>query len=221
MFQDRVQAGRALVQELRKYSAEHPVVLGLPRGGVPVAYEVAHALGAPLDVWVVRKLGAPGHEEYGLGAIAEGEALYVDWGNVRMAGASATEVEAIAQAQAVELARRVKLFRGSRPPPDLRNKTVILVDDGIATGGTVKAAIQGIRKAGARRIVLAVPVAAASSLEEIAPTVDAVVCPLASWELYAIGQFYLDFAQTSDAKVIELLSRSREDLAHAAPPGPG
>jgi putative phosphoribosyl transferase len=198
--------------ELRPYAAEHPLVLGLPRGGVPVADEIARALHAPLDVWVVRKVGVPWHEELGVGAVAEGGSVHLNDDVLEHVGLSQDELsEAIARKQR-EVEERVKLFRGGLPRPELRDRTIILVDDGIATGGTVRAAIGSIRAQHPKAIVLAVPVASPEAVEELTHEVDRVVCLRTPADLYAIGLWYRDFGQVSDEEVIRLLERARREL---------
>jgi len=208
-FSDREDAGRQLAELLAGYKEESPLVLGLPRGGVPVAYEVATALGAPLDVWVVRKVGAPDFPEFGVGAVAEGGIVYLNRESIAEVGASDAEIQKIVREKTAEVAQRVRLFRGELPAPRLEGRTVILVDDGIATGGTVRAAVQALRVANPKKIVLAVPVAASASLEELAPLVDEVVCVQSTPALYAIGAWYEDFHQIPDDEVVRLLERSR------------
>jgi putative phosphoribosyl transferase len=209
-FQDRRDAGRKLADLLRDYRSESPLVLGLPRGGVPVAYEVARELKAPLDVWVVRKVGAPGQPELGLGAVAEGGALYLDRNLMRLLGLSEAEVLRTAEREARDVARRIQRFRGSHPPPDLQGRTVLVVDDGIATGGTVRAALRALKQGRPAKVVLAVPVAPAESLEALRPEADEVVCVHPAAFMRSVGEFYEDFSQTSDAEVQELLARARE-----------
>jgi putative phosphoribosyl transferase len=207
-FRDREEAGQRLAALLGRYRDEAPLVLGLPRGGVPVAWEVARALDAPLDVFVVRKLGAPFQPELGIGAIAEGGIVVLDE-RAGALGITEADIEAIKERESRELSRRVQRFRGGRPPPDVRGRTVILVDDGIATGGTARAAVRAARELGARRIVLAVAVAPASTVEALAPEVDDLVCVEAPEDLYAIGLWYRDFRQVSDEEVADWLARAR------------
>lgn len=204
-FSNREAAGRELAPLLAAYKKEDPLVLGLPRGGVPVAFEVATALGAPLDVLVVRKVGAPNWPELGVGAVAEGGVVYLDRGTMQSVGASDDEVQETVRQKQKEVAERVVLFRGDRAAPPIAGRTVILVDDGIATGGTVRAAVQALRAMNARRIVLAVPVAASQSLDELQPLVDDVVCVYSTPDLYAIGAWYDDFEQVADEEVVRLL----------------
>ncbi len=185
------------------------MVLGLPRGGVPVAFEVARALGAPLEVLVARKLGAPGNPEYALGAIAEGGAVVLEDEAVAESGAGEAELARLVEQETAELARRVRAYRGDRPLPPLAGRTAILVDDGIATGRTALAAVRALRRLGPRRLVLAAPVAAAETAAKLRGEVDELVC-LAEPELFfAVGSWYERFGQTSDDEVRELLERAR------------
>jgi putative phosphoribosyl transferase len=209
-FRDRKDAGRQLASLLMGYRGESPLVLGLPRGGVPVAYEVARALGAPLDVWMVRKVGAPGQPELGLGAVAEGGALFLDRGMMRSLGFSEAEVMPTVEREAGEVSARVARFRGPHPAPDIEGRTVILVDDGVATGGTMRAAIGALRERHPRRIILAVPVGAVESLDSLSLEVDDVVCAHPAEFMMAVGEFYDDFSQTPDAEVQQLLARARQ-----------
>jgi putative phosphoribosyl transferase len=213
-FPDRRAAGQLLARALAHYAAEAPIVIALPRGGVPVGFEVAAALRAPLDVWVVRKLGAPWNPELGMGAVAEGGYLYLSREIVREAGVSEEELARLIEAKRREVAARSRLFRGKRRRPELRGRTVILVDDGIATGGTVAAALGAVRRAGAAKVVLAVPVAAADSLEWLAESADDVVCLSAPARLGAVGNWYEVFHQVDDDEAVALLGRARR--AHAS-----
>jgi putative phosphoribosyl transferase len=217
-FLDRKEAGLKLANLLRRFAGRGALVLGLPRGGVPVAYEVAVALGAPLDVWVVRKVGAPIQPELGVGAVAEGGGLFLDPTIIAEVGASRAEIERIVDEQTSEVKRRIRLFRGGRPPPVIRNRTVILVDDGIATGGTVRAAVDAIRKLRPFRLVLAVPVAAKQALEALQNEVDEIVCVDPTDELWAIGAWYYDFRQVSDEEVVALLEKARSREVSAESP---
>ena len=214
-FRDREDAGRRLALELLPHATEHPVVLALPRGGVPVADEIARALHAPLDVWVVRKVGVPWHEELGVGAVSEGGTVHLNEDVLEHVELTRDELaEAIGRKQR-EVEERVKLFRGGLPPPELRDRTVILVDDGIATGGTVRAAIESIRAQHPKAIVLAVPVAAPEAVEALTPEVDRLVCLKTPADLHAIGLWYRDFGQVSDEEVVRILDRARREAREA------
>ena len=209
LFHDRTQAGTRLAAELRNRHEDAPIVLGLPRGGIPVAYEIARELGAPLDVCVVRKIGAPIQPELGVGAVAENGALFIDEETVELVDLSRGELERLIVEKRAEVDARVRTFRRGAQPLEIKGRTVILVDDGIATGGTVRAALQTLRTRGVARIVLAVPVAAPESLDSLAPLADDVVCLYAPEAFGAVGNFYEDFAQTTDEEVVALLERAR------------
>jgi putative phosphoribosyl transferase len=213
MFLNRSDAGRRLARQMLPFRGDDVVVIGLPRGGVVVAAEVARALGAPLDVWVVRKIGAPHQSELGIGALAEGGAVFLDSKAARLVAATEAEVGAIIAREQIELDRRVHAYRRGRPPPAIEGRTVILVDDGIATGGTARAALQALRSRRPKLLVLAVPVAAIDALEALAEGADEIVCLEPSSTLRSIGEWYNDFGQTSDEDVVALLDR-----AEAAPP---
>lgn len=215
-FRDREEAGGRLAAELDDWAKEHPVVVALPRGGVPVGHEVARRLGAPLDILVVRKVGVPWHPELGMGAIAEGGFLSLTQEVIEHIGISEEELSDAVEEQRVEVEQRVRRFRGDRPRIDLQGRVVILVDDGIATGGTVRAAIQAIRAAGAKSIVLAVPVASADVLESLSAEVDHLVCLLVPRELYAIGLWYEDFRQVPDEAVTASLGRAGQEASWSA-----
>jgi putative phosphoribosyl transferase len=205
-FRDRHDAGRLLAEKLRS-QADRPdaIVLALPRGGVPVAYEVAQALHVPLDVFVVRKLGVPGHEELALGALATGGVRVLNDPVVRALRLSPQVIDAVTRREQQELERREREYRGNRPPPDLRGRTVILVDDGLATGATMNAAVQAVRRQGPSKVVVAVPVAAPEACADLRRVADEVVCAVAPQNFQAVGLWYADFAQTSDAEVRSLL----------------
>jgi putative phosphoribosyl transferase len=206
-FDDRRDAGRRLAQLLLPLAGEGPVVVALPRGGVPVAGEVADALGAPLEVLAVRKLGAPHNPEYGIGAIAEDGTRVFDPEALAVLGINGGELDTIVVRESAELARRVEAYRGGRSLLPLAGRTVIVVDDGVATGVTDTAALRAIRRLGPSRLVLAVPVCAPDSLVRLEGEADEVFCLLAPPQLYGVGQWYRDFSQVSDEEVIEALGR--------------
>ncbi len=216
LFHDRFRAGRELAKALEQYREQSPIVLGLPRGGVPVAYEVARALGAPLDVWVVRKLGAPVQPELGMGAVAEGGEVYVDPHIVRAVGASEAEVEDVVARKTAEVEERCTRFRHGGAAPDVSGRTVLLVDDGVATGGTARAALRALRRRGVRRVVLAVPVGATETLEALSSEADEVVCLEPKPDLFAIGIWYEDFTTVEDEDVVDLLDRARRGFSAPA-----
>jgi putative phosphoribosyl transferase len=218
-FRDREEAGRLLAERLREYAGEAPLVLALPRGGVAVGYEIARALDAPLDVMMVRKLGVPWHPELGMGALAEGGAVYINREVLQEAELEPDELRAVIAEEASELERRVQRYRGGRPLPELKGRTVILVDDGLATGGTARAAIRALRGFGAGRIILAVPVAASQTAELLREEVDALVCVQEPGNLWAIGTWYEDFHQMSDEEVLVLLDQAHRNTG-VSPAGP-
>ncbi|HJR50189.1 MAG TPA: phosphoribosyltransferase family protein [Gemmatimonadales bacterium] len=204
LFEDRHDAGRRLAWLLEKYRQEQPVVLGLPRGGVVVAYEVARALGAPLDVLIVRKIGVPGAEEFAMGATAAGSTL-VDAELVRRLRIPPAVVDAIVRRETAELHRREALYRGARAPVEVRGRTVLVVDDGLATGATAQAAVRALRARAPRRIVFAAPVCSqegAAALRGVADSVECLECPADMW---AVGYWYRDFSAATDAEVIQCL----------------
>ena len=208
-FQNRAEAGQRLATKLTQY-AHRPdvIVLGLPRGGVPVACEVARNLHVPLDIFIVRKLGVPGHEELAMGAIARGEVRVL---NAEVIEALQIPDEVINQVAALEwseLERREQTYRGNRPPPELLGRTVILVDDGLATGSTMRAAVAALRQMEVRSIVVAIPVAALATVREMQAEVEELVVVLAPAQFFSVGQWYADFSQTTDAEVRELLDPS-------------
>jgi predicted phosphoribosyltransferase len=208
-FRDRREAGRLLAAQLAEYANQPGVlVLALPRGGVPVGFEVARALGAPLDVFVVRKLGVPDHEEVAMGAIATGGVRILHEELIRALRIPRHLIEAVAAKEQEEQARRERLYRGDRPAPDVRDRTVILVDDGLATGATMQAAIKALRQQHPARIVVAVPIAAPETCDELKTEADDVVCAVTPEPFYAVGLWYDDFSQTTDDEVRDLLSRS-------------
>ena len=210
LYADRSHAGQALADALRSYAGRSDViVLALPRGGVPVASRVAEALEAPLDVFLVRKLGFPGNEEFAMGAIASGGVRVLNETVLDRYAVPEALVEAVVRREERELARRERSYRGDRPPLDPRGKTVIVVDDGLATGFSMRAAVTALRSLGPRRIVVAVPVGPRESVEELRRLADEVVCPSTPEPFLAVGHFYDAFDQTSDREVVDLLSRAR------------
>ncbi len=207
-YQNRIDAGRILAGELRRYAhSKHVIVLALPRGGVPVAHEIAKALDLPLDVYIVRKLGVPGHEELAMGAIGSGGVRILNENVLKELALSPSQLAHVTEREEAELARRESVYRGERAYPAIKGNTVILVDDGIATGATMRAAIAGLRQLDPHKIIVAVPVAARDSLELIAQEVDEVVCPLVPRDFNAVAKWYDAFPQTSDAEVTELLQK--------------
>jgi putative phosphoribosyl transferase len=196
------------------------IVLALPRGGVPVAFEVSQALGAPLDVFLVRKLGMPGHEEFAIGAIASGGVTVLNEETLRDYGVGREQVEAVVEAEQRELERRERRYRGDRPFPDLTGRTVILIDDGLATGSTMRAAVAALRQERPARVIVAVPTAPPETCEELRPIVDEMICLITPDPFYAVGLWYEDFSQTTDDEVHELLERAAR-LSNAAPSSRG
>jgi putative phosphoribosyl transferase len=221
-FHDRRAAGRLLAAKLTAYANRSDVVvLALPRGGVPVAYEVAGALRAPLDVFLVRKLGAPGHEELAMGAVATGGVRVINDEVVEALHVRQDAIDAVAAQQIEEMRRRERLYRGDRPPPDVQGRTVILVDDGLATGATMRAAILALRQRHPARIVVAVPTASPDICEALTSEAAEVVCAMTPEPFVAVGYWYDDFSQTTDDEVCRLLrSRSEEQQPTDAHPTP-
>ena len=213
LFKDRTDAGRQLADALEQYTdSENIVVLALPRGGVPVAYEVAQALQAPLDVMVVRKLGVPGQKELAMGAIASGNILVINEEIVSHLGISQQAIDEVAEQEGLELERRERLYRGDECGSEIRDKTIILVDDGIATGATMRAAIAAINKQQPAQLVVAVPTSARDSYNTISKEVDRVVCLSTPVPFMAVGCWYHNFGQTSDEEVSQLLRKASENL---------
>src|SRR5438874_2977266 len=211
-FRDRGDAGRKLATGLMGYAGRPDLlVLALPRGGVPVAYEVARALGARLDVFLVRKLGLPGHEELAMGAIASGGVRVLNQDVVNVLQIPEQLIDKVAEAELRELERREHTYRGNRPPPDVHGKTIILVDDGLATGSTMRAAATALRQQGPARIVVGVPVAAPEICEEFRDEVDDIVCAITPEVLFGVGAWYQDFSQTTDDEVRDLLAQAARD----------
>ena len=217
VYRDRRDAGRVLATSLRAHAGRPGLlVLALPRGGVPVAAEVAEALHAPLDVFVVRKLGMPGHEEYAMGAIASGGVRVLDEQTVHRLGLSDDEVDAVTRAEQRELDRRERLYRDDRPMPELRGRTVILVDDGLATGSTMLAAVRAVRAQRPARTVVAVPTAAADTCDMLRDEADEVICADTPDAFRAVSLWYDDFSQTSDEEVRQLLQQAWHATPHHA-----
>lgn len=218
LFRNRAEAGRLLANHLKDYANRTDViVLALPRGGVPVAFEVAEALRAPLDIYVVRKLGVPGREELAMGAIATGGVCVTNAEVVSHFHVGREDFESVSARESAELERREREYRGGRPAPDLSGRTVILVDDGLATGSTMRAAAAALRRQGPARIVVAVPVGAPQTCEEFREEVDEVVCAVTPEPFHGVGQWYDDFSQTSDSDVHMLLGRTVARDARDAP----
>jgi putative phosphoribosyl transferase len=226
LYRNRSEAGKLLAAQLAKYARRQDVfVFALPRGGVPVAFEVAKALRAPLDIFLVRKLGVPGHEELAMGAIATGGIRVLNREVVDNLGIPANVVDAVAARELRELERRERVYRGDRPEPEVRAKTVILVDDGLATGSTMRAAAAALRQQRPARIVVAVPVSAVETCDEYRMGVDEITCLKTPEPFYGVGLWYEDFSQTTDQEVRELLEnatreyadeRNERELAHAS-----
>jgi predicted phosphoribosyltransferase len=217
-FRDRSEAGRYLAARLHQY-ANRPdvIVLALPRGGVPVAFEVARQLNVPLDVFLVRKLGLPGREELAMGAIATGGVRVLNDEVIRVLRVPEEIIDAVAAQEQEELERRERLYRGDRPPPDVRGRTVILVDDGLATGSTMRAAIAALRAQHPARIVVAVPVGAPDTCAEFKDEADDVICARTPEPFFAVGLWYADFSQTTDEEVHDLLRRAAEEHTPEVP----
>ena len=215
-LRDRRDAGRQLAVVLAERTLRSPVVLALPRGGVPVAFEVAWTFQVPLEVFVARKVGAPGQPELGMGAIAEGGGAVMDRQAVQAAGVEADELDHLVEVERRELDRRVRHYRGDRPLPDLAGRDVVLVDDGLATGVTAEVALRALRDRNPGSLVLAVPVGASGAVDRLGQIADAVICLARPQPFHAVGQFYAHFDQTTDEEVLDLLARTRTH-AEAAP----
>jgi putative phosphoribosyl transferase len=210
-FRDRQDAGRGLAGRLAGYRGESPIVFALPRGGVPVGYEIAHALEAPLDIFIARKLGAPGREEFGIGAVAQGGVRVLNERAVEALEIPEEYIERVAKQETEEIERRLLILRGDRPQPEVEGRTAILVDDGLATGVTARAAVEALRRRNPGRLVLAVPVCAARSVKLLRSEVDELVCLEAPSNLMAISLWYQDFYQVGDEQVVDLLERARRE----------
>ena len=214
-FSNRTEAGRALSRGLSQYAGRNDVVvLALPRGGVPVGFEIAHALHAPLDVYLVRKLGAPHYEELAIGAIASSGVRVLNETVVQQLRVTVDEIEDVTRREATELQRREKAFRDGRPPVPVQDRVCILVDDGLATGSTMRAAVMALKKQRPQRIIVAVPVASADTCAEFESLVDEVICLYTPEPFMAVGRWYDDFTQTSDDEVRESLERAAHEMAH-------
>lgn len=210
VFEDRHDAGRALVPEVQRCDLNNPIILGLPRGGVPLAYEVAIALNAPLDTIVVRKLGAPFQPELAIGAIASGDVYVLNEAIVRSLAIDEASIAEIVARESAELKRREQQYRGDRPYPDLSQYDVVLVDDGLATGATMRAAVQAVQSMSPSTTTVAVPTGSESAVRKVTALVDRVICLESPAEFSAVGQFYHDFSQTTDEEVRELLERAQK-----------
>lgn len=214
VFDNRADAGRVLASLLAEYAnRDDVIVMGLPRGGVPVAYEVARALHVPLDVLLVRKLGVPGHEELAFGAVASGGVRILNRSVIRGAEVSNAEIEAVTQSEEQELERREHAYRDDRPPPRLKGRTVLVVDDGLATGASMKAAVLALREREPAKIVIAVPAAARETCDDFRDQVDDIVCAATPEPFHAVGLWYKDFSQTTDEEVRALLARAAHQLS--------
>jgi putative phosphoribosyl transferase len=219
IFANRCAAGRELAAHLTAHLTAiplpDPIVLALPRGGVPVGYEVAHRLGAPLDVLVVRKVGAPGQPELAIGAVGPMGVTVMDWETMALVGVDESQFERVARAERAEVERRERQFRGVEPLPDLHGRSAILIDDGLATGSTMVAAVDVARRLGAGAVIVAVPVGSSEACRRLAQRADRVICPLVPEPFMAVGNWYQDFTQTDDAEVRRLLHLARlEQAAH-------
>ena len=210
IYKNRSEAGQTLAAQLSHYAnRDDVIVLALPRGGVPVAFEVAKVLHTPLDIFLVRKLGVPGHEELAMGAIASGGVRVLNDSTVAYLDIPKGVIDSITATELKELERREHLYRGDRPEPDVRGKTIILVDDGLATGSTMRAAASALRRKGPEKIVVAVPVSAPQTSDEYRMGVDEVICAVTPEPFYGVGQWYWDFSQTTDDEVRTLLEQAR------------
>jgi predicted phosphoribosyltransferase len=215
-YADRHEGGAALADRLRQFAGQDVVVLALPRGGVPVGYELARALGAPLDVFVVRKLGLPGHPELAMGAIASGDVRVLNQDLLESYPVSRAALEAVTGAERVELERRERTYRDGQPLVPVEGRVVILVDDGLATGSTMRAAVLAVRRLHPARVVVAVPVGARQTCQELREVADDVICPFTPEPFSAVGLWYADFSQTTDAEVRHLLALAASSATTAA-----
>jgi predicted phosphoribosyltransferase len=215
LFFDRTDAGRRLgsdlARRLSRIRDEDPLVLAIPRGGVPVGYEVARVIDAPLDLFIARKLGAPGHEELGIGAVAPGGTRFLDAETIRMLGVSDAYIEEVTRKETTELERRLRRFRGDRPPPRIEGRAVVLVDDGLATGVTALASLTALRLQRPRRLVFAAPVCSLEGMQAVTRQADDVVCVATPDRFFGVGAWYQDFTQTTDEEVVQLLARRGQE----------
>lgn len=215
-FANRTEAGKLLADALSGYAGRNDIlILALPRGGVPVAYEVAKALSAPLDLWLVRKLGVPGQEELALGALAGKNIRVLNQDIIGLLNIDETVIDGIVAREQTELERRNTLYRQGKPPPDIERKTIIIIDDGLATGATMRVAIASLRQAGAARIIVAVPVGAAATCSKIEKEADELICLYTPEPFYGVGQWYGDFSQTLDNEVLALLNNAARNPGRA------
>ncbi len=208
LFRNRTEAGNRLAERLAEYADARPIILALPRGGVPVGYQVAQKLHAPLEVIVVRKIGEPNNPEFGIGAVAEGDTLILDQELIETLGTDSTAITNLISQEKTELMRRVQVYRGGRPLPSLRNQTIILVDDGLATGITARGAITAVKKQQPRQLILATPVGAADTVQALQKEVDQLVCLATPANFAAVGTWYEQFDQTEDEEVVKLLHQA-------------
>lgn len=215
VFKDRAEAGERLADRLARFAQREVVVLALPRGGVPVAEVVASRLRAPLDVFVVRKVGAPGNPEYGLGAVTEGGTVLLDQERAEELGLRSRDLDQEVRRQLQEVTRRVQRYRGDRPALALEGRIVLLVDDGLATGGTARSAVRALRMRRPERLVLAVGVAAPAAYDLLAAEVDEIVCPCVPQTFFAVGEWYRDFSEVTDEQVLAILGRQARPIAGA------
>jgi putative phosphoribosyl transferase len=211
-FQDRYEAGQALAAKLEHHAGDPDVVvLALPRGGVPVGYEVSQALNAPLDIFLVRKIGVPGYEELAMGAVASGGVKIFNHEVLQRLGISERILDGIVREKERELEQQEKAYRGERPPTQIEGRTVILVDDGLATGASMRAAVQAVKKKSAKSVIVAVPVGSADTCNQLQSEVDEVICGMTPEPFYAVGAWYSDFMQVTDEEVRELLDRAAHE----------
>ncbi len=213
VFKNRAHAGRELSKHIDPSGFVNPIVLALPRGGVPVGYEIAQTFHVPLDVIVVRKLGAPGQEEFGIGAIAENNVRVLDNQSIALLGISTEYVDQVSKQEEEEMLRRIQLYRNGKPLPSLNGRTVILSDDGLATGVTARAAIEAVKKQHPERIIFAIPVCAWDTATRLSQDVDSLICVLTPYDFLSVGSWYQEFDQVTDDEVKKLLDQARSNMA--------